>query len=67
VALVPKHADQLGGQCFVENGNDTIAIGPVGLGDRTPVDVGAGVFPEGLDIGKMITHSAETYPLQGVS
>ena len=65
VALVAQHADELGGERLVEYGDHALAVGAVGLGDRALVDVGAGVFPEGLDVGEMVTHGTATYPLPG--
>ena len=56
VALVPQHTHQLGGQGLVEHFDHPFEVLVV-VGERTTLDVSAGVLAEGLDVGEVFeTH-----------
>ncbi|MNR50624.1 hypothetical protein D3C85_1701740 [compost metagenome] len=53
VALVAQHADQLGGQRFVEQAQDFFTVGAVAFGHCAVFDVLAGTLAQGGYIGQM--------------
>lgn len=53
VALVAQEADQLGGERFVEQAQDGLAIGRIAFGDRAFLDVLAGTVAKGLDVRQL--------------
>src|SRR5262245_21383430 len=50
VPLVPEHADDLGGQRFVQKLDHRLGVGAVTRRHRALADVLAGALPEGLDV-----------------
>ena len=50
VALVAQHAHQLGGEGLVEQADDGVAVGLVGLGHGAVLDVLSGPLAQRLDV-----------------
>ena len=65
VPLVAQHADQLGGQRLVEDGDDPGHIGPVGVGDRALLDVGAGILAQRFYVRQEFSHGRKLPALPG--
>jgi len=56
MTVVTQHADVLGGQRIVQQMDDGLAVGVVGIGDRAVLDVPARIVAQGLavaDAGRM--------------
>ena len=56
VALVAQHAHQLGGEDLVQDRDHPLAVGGVGVGDRSLLDLLARATAERLDVGQELTH-----------
>src|SRR5207248_584220 len=56
VPLVAQVADQFGGEYLVEDLDYALAVGAVGVGDRTLVDVLARPLAKCLHVGKEVAH-----------
>ena len=57
VALVPKDANQFRGERLVQYRDHPFAVGSVRFGNRTFLNVRAGVGTKGFDIGAMFFHA----------
>jgi hypothetical protein len=52
MALVAQHADQLGGECFIQRLDHVLAVGGMAGSDRTILDMRSRALAQGLDVGK---------------
>ena len=67
VALVAEHAHELGGQRLVEHVDHPLAVGAIGLRDRTLLDRRSRTCPQGLHVGQELLRHGGVLSIDRVS